>query len=55
MLSAEAKARSSGDIEEGLGGVGLGEIVTIDDSIENGGEPFGEVGCYIWRGHLRIH
>ena len=49
MLSAEAissetlKAGSSGEIEEGLGGVGLGETVTIDDSIEDGGEPFGEV------------
>ena len=50
MLSAEAissetlKAGSSGEIEEGLGGVGLGETVTIDDYVDDGGEPFEEVG-----------
>ena len=50
VLSAEAissetlKAGSSGDIEEGLGGVGLGDTVTIYDFVEDGGEPFGEVG-----------
>ena len=50
VLSAEAvssetlKAGSSGEIEEGLGGVGLGETVTIDDSVDDGGEPFEEVG-----------
>ena len=50
MLSAEAissetlKAGSSGDIEEGLGGVGLGDTVTIYDFVEDVGEPFGEVG-----------
>ena len=43
MLSAEAissetlKAGSSGEFEEGLGGVGVGETVTIDDSDEEGG------------------
>ena len=43
ILSAEAvssetlKAESSGEIEEGLGGVELGETVTIDDSVEDGG------------------
>ena len=31
------KAGSSGEVEEGLGGVGLGETVTIDDSVEDGG------------------
>ena len=65
MLSAEAissetlKAGSSGEIEEGLGGVGLGETVTIDDSIEDGGTFRGSwgksCGCHIWRGHLRSH
>ena len=50
VLSAEAissetlKAGSSGEIEEGLGGVGLGETVTIDDSVDDGGEPFEAVG-----------
>ena len=50
VLSAEAissetlKAGSSGEIEEGLGGVGLGETVTIEDSVDDGGEPFEEVG-----------
>ena len=38
------KAGSSGEVEEGLGGVGLGETVTIDDSVDDGGEPFEEVG-----------
>ena len=38
------KAGSSGEVEEGLGGVGLGDTVTIYDFVEDGGEPFGEVG-----------
>ena len=44
MLSAEAftseslKAGSSGEFEEGLGGVEAGETVTIEDSIEDGGK-----------------
>ena len=51
MLSAEAfsseslKAGSSGEFEEGLGGVEAGETVTIKDSIEDGGgETCREVG-----------
>ena len=50
MLSAEAfsseslKAGSSGEFEEGLGGVEAGETVTIEDSIEDGGKTFREVG-----------
>ena len=49
MLSAEAissetlkAGRSggrSGEFEEGLGGVEVGETVTIDDLVEDGGEP----------------
>ena len=38
------KAGSSGEVEEGLGGVGLGETVTIDDSVEDGGENCRVVG-----------
>ena len=54
------KAGSSGEVEEGLGGVGLGETVTIDDSVEDGGgklqSSWGKsFGCHIWRGHLRSH
>ena len=46
VLSAEAissetlKAGSSGEIKEGLGGVGLGETVTILDSVEDEGKTF---------------
>ena len=32
------KAGSSGEFEEGLGGVEAGETVTIEDSIEDGGK-----------------
>ena len=38
------KAGSSGEVEEGLGGVGLGETVTIDDSVEDGRENCRVVG-----------
>ena len=50
MLSAEAissetlKAGSSGDIEEGLGGVGLGDTVTIYDLMKRGGNLSGKLG-----------
>ena len=37
VSSETLKAESSGEIEEGLGGVELGETVTIDDSVEDGG------------------
>ena len=45
VLSAESlRAGSSGEFEEGLGGVEAGETVTIEDSIEDGGKTCREVG-----------
>ena len=46
------KAGSSGEVEEGLGGVGLGETVTIDDSVEDGGNLSGKLGEVLWVSHL---
>ena len=39
ISSETLKAGRSGEFEEGLGGVEVGETVTIDDLVEDGGEP----------------
>ena len=47
------KAGSSGEFEEGLGGVEAGETVTIKDSIEDGGGKLVEkLGKVFWLSHL---
>ena len=44
ISSETLKAGSSGEFEEGLGGVEVRETVTIDDSVEDGGNLAEKLG-----------